>query len=44
MNGFRIKVGNWLSKQRLTAEEAVNKRRILQGCFHDVETVLDKEE
>jgi hypothetical protein len=43
MNGFRIKVGNWISKERLTADEAVSKRRRLQGCLENVEIIVDEE-
>lgn len=39
---YRIKVGNWTSKQRLSDEEAVRQRRSLAECLQHVEIVEDK--
>jgi len=43
MNGWRIRVGKWVSKEVLTAEEAVRRRSKLKSCFVDVEVILEQE-
>lgn len=41
MSEYRIKVGDWKSKRKLTAEDAVKSRRNLSECLLNVEIVKE---
>jgi hypothetical protein len=43
VTGWRIRIGKWVSKETLSAEEAVRRRQKLKSCFIDIEVILEQE-